>query len=105
MSIHVVAVFSVKEGTEATAALALARLIGPTREEEGSLDYAVHRDLDDPSVFATVEHWASRDAFEEHVASPHLVECVEVMRDLLVDEPVLHFTGLLEAEAPGVDPS
>jgi quinol monooxygenase YgiN len=92
MSIHVIAVFTVKKGTEDAAAAALAKLIGPTVEEEGSLDYAVHQDQDDPTVFATVEHWASREAFDGHTATPHLRECVETMRDLLVEEAELHFT-------------
>ncbi|OJU82393.1 MAG: hypothetical protein BGO11_10655 [Solirubrobacterales bacterium 70-9] len=96
MSIHVVAVFAVKKGSEDAAAAALGKLIGPTVAEEGSLDYAVHQDQDDPTVFATVEHWASRDAFEEHTKTPHLLECVAAMGDLLVAEPRLHFTQLLD---------
>ncbi len=96
MSIHVVAVFTVRKGTEDVAAAALAKLIGPTVEEEGSLAYAVHQDIDDPTVFATVEHWASREAFDEHRDTPHLAECVATMGDLLVEEPRLHFTHLLD---------
>lgn len=38
----------------------LQGLVGPTRLEEGSIDYHVHRNNDDPNVWIIYENWRCR---------------------------------------------
>lgn len=43
-----------------------------THAEEGCNLYALHRAQDDHDVIVLVERWASREALDEHLASPHM---------------------------------
>jgi len=49
----------------------LLALVAPSRAEPGAVDYHVHRDREDPDLFALYEAWASIDAFRAHLATPH----------------------------------
>lgn len=44
----------------------------PTRAEDGCEHYAFTADLDDPGRFHVAERWASDDAMNAHMQSPHL---------------------------------
>lgn len=50
----------------------LLALVAPSRAEPGALAYHVHRDRDDPELFALYEAWADLDAFRAHLARPYL---------------------------------
>jgi quinol monooxygenase YgiN len=43
-----------------------------TRAEEGNEGYAFTGDLGEPGRFHVTEQWASEDAMQAHMASPHL---------------------------------
>ena len=47
-------------------------LAAATHGEEGCLAFTLHRGLDDHDVVALVERWASKEALDGHIASPHL---------------------------------
>jgi quinol monooxygenase YgiN len=48
-------------------------LIGPTRKEEGCLQYDLHHSLDQPSLFFLHEVWASRDHHTAHTKTSHFL--------------------------------
>ena len=50
----------------------LLKLIGPTRKEEGCIQYDLHQDNDRPEVFLFYENWASRELWQVHMANAHL---------------------------------
>lgn len=50
----------------------LEKLIPPTKEEEGCLQYDLHLDLEDPSHFMFYEIWESRDHLQQHMNSEHI---------------------------------
>jgi len=51
---------------------ALLKLIEPTREEEGCLQYDLHQDNVNPEIFVFYENWASRELWQTHMNNDHL---------------------------------
>ncbi|MGD1902142.1 MAG: putative quinol monooxygenase [Geitlerinemataceae cyanobacterium] len=52
----------------------LLKPIGPTRQEDGCLQYDLHQDNNDPSVFVFYENWTSRDLWQVHMNNSHIQE-------------------------------
>jgi quinol monooxygenase YgiN len=62
-----------KEGQQLLVEAEIRALIGPTRKEEGCLQYDLHHSLDQPSLFLLHEVWATRDHHTAHTKSPHFL--------------------------------
>ena len=56
----------------------LLKLIEPTRNEKGCLQYDLHQDNEDPAVFIFYENWESRELWQEHMKNSHLAEYLKV---------------------------
>ena len=52
----------------------LLKLIEPTLQEAGCLQYDLHQDNDDPAVFLFYENWESRELWQAHMNNTHLAE-------------------------------
>jgi quinol monooxygenase YgiN len=50
----------------------LQKLIAPTLEEEGCLQYDLHQDNENPAHFLFFENWESRDLWQNHMSAPHI---------------------------------
>lgn len=70
--IAVVAISVAKPGYEEQLREVLEGLVGPTRKEQGALQYDLHRDLDEPRRFVFFERWESREALAVHGQSAHI---------------------------------
>jgi quinol monooxygenase YgiN len=81
----VVGSFTAAPGREAEAEAAFRGLLEPTHGEEGCILYALHRGVDDPRRLAFVERWASREALEAHLGSPHIAEVLSRAAELFGD--------------------
>lgn len=62
---------------------ALVGLVEPTSQEDGFVNYDLHEDVEDPGFFALYENWESAAHLDAHFETPHLVDFVERMADLL----------------------
>ncbi|MDC3332612.1 antibiotic biosynthesis monooxygenase [bacterium] len=51
---------------------ALIKLIEPTRQEQGCLQYDLHQDNENPNVFMFYENWQSRTLWQTHMNNDHL---------------------------------
>ena len=52
---------------------ALLSLVEPTTtKDEGCIDYVLHQDNEDPSLFFFLENWESKELLDKHIASEHL---------------------------------
>lgn len=51
----------------------LEKLIPTTRTEAGCLQYDLHQDNENPAYFMFYENWESRELWQIHMNSPHLV--------------------------------
>ncbi|APA85146.1 antibiotic biosynthesis monooxygenase [Paraburkholderia sprentiae WSM5005] len=70
--IAVVAISVAKPGHEESLREALEGIVEPTRNEEGVLQYDLHRDVQEPRRFVFVERWESQDALAAHAKSAHI---------------------------------
>lgn len=54
------------------AAAASVELMKATRAEEGNEGYTFSADLEEPGLFHISEQWASAEALDAHMATPHM---------------------------------
>jgi len=50
----------------------LLKLIEPTRQEDGCVQYDLHQDNERPEVFLFFENWANRELWQKHMNNEHL---------------------------------
>ena len=70
----VIAKLKAKGGSEKQLYQELRGLVGPTRAEEGCINYDLHRSVEDPGLFMFYENWESQPLWEQQMESPHLSE-------------------------------
>jgi quinol monooxygenase YgiN len=80
--IIVMAAQTVKAGKKQDV-LALAQpLMAATRKEAGCVSYTLFDDPGDPQRLVFVEEWLSKEALKQHLATPHIAEWREKVKDL-----------------------
>jgi quinol monooxygenase YgiN len=62
-----------KEGQQLLLEAELRALVGPTRKEEGCLQYDLHAAADHPGSYLLHEVWASREDHGAHTRTPHFL--------------------------------
>lgn len=80
----------------------LLALVEPTRSEPGVLQYHVHRDRDDPGLFAFYEAWESADHLRAHLATPHIAAFLNERMNYLEDDLDIRFVRMV---SPHPDPA
>jgi quinol monooxygenase YgiN len=66
---------------------ALLGLIGPTRAEDGCIQYELYQNNADPADFTFVEEWASDAALDAHLATEHLKDLQAIADELFAVPP------------------
>lgn len=103
MSTHhrvVVAVATAKAGMEAELGSRLRGVAEASWEEPGVVTYAVHDIVDQPGQFMMVEVYASDQAFDDHLATAHVVALIADMPSLAEGELAV-FQGKASAFSTG----
>ena len=67
----------------------LMGLIEPTRAEAGCIQYDLHEEQGNPGSFLFFEKWTSKQALDEHLATPYLKGLFTVAPDLIEGEPLI----------------
>ena len=62
-----------KDGQQLLLEAELRALVGPTRKEDGCLQYDLHRGADHPGAFLFHEVWESREHHAAHTRTPHFL--------------------------------
>ena len=83
----VVAKVRAKPGREADLERELRAIVAPTHAESGCLRYTLHRSLEDPTLFITIERWVSKEAIDKHFGAPHIQSLLSKAADLLTGLP------------------
>ena len=91
----VVATMKARAGKEEELGKELAALVGPTRREEGCLQYDLHRSQEDPALYLFYENWTDRRKLDAHLNSPHLLAFREKAEQLLAAPVDLKFLSLV----------
>lgn len=73
MALTILAKITAQAGADNAVGAALQKLIAPTRQEAGCIQYDLHQDNDDPSVFVFFEVWETRSLWQDHLNSAHII--------------------------------
>jgi quinol monooxygenase YgiN len=96
----VVGSFTARPGKELEAEEAFKALVAPTHAEDGCVLYALHRGVDDPRRLTFIERWASRQALDAHLASPHIKDVLTRAEELFGDSgEIVIYEPLPDGEA------
>jgi len=77
------AYIEIKKGKTKEFAVVLDKCVVNTRKEAGCLSYVPYTDLADDHKFIIVEEWESQAALDAHMLTPHFVQLVEDLGDLV----------------------
>lgn len=77
-----------KPGYEEQVRAQSISLVAPSRAEAGNVSYSTFNSATDPREWVVVEEWESREAFERHLASPHMQEAFTAGAEWLAGPPV-----------------
>jgi quinol monooxygenase YgiN len=83
MSVHVVAHFIALPEAAAAVREIVTGFIEPTRKEAGCIAYVLVQNDADPLEFTFVEEWASGEALDAHLQTPHLKQGAAKLAKLL----------------------
>ena len=73
----------------------LLKMVAPTRNEDGCIEYRLHQDNVDPALFIFYENWESAACLDKHIQSDHYKAYVRAVDGLLA-EKVVHKMTLVE---------
>lgn len=80
-----IAHFRARPGSEEALQQAILDCVAPTREEDGNVNYDVHRGADDPAIFVIYEGWTGQDALDRHFTLPHFTKLMAAAEDLVAE--------------------
>ena len=92
--ITVVAKLVAKKESEERVKSELLKLIAPTRNEEGCIEYNLLQDNEDPAVFVFYETWKDLPSIGKHVKTDHYQSYVSAVADLLQEKTVHKMTRI-----------
>jgi quinol monooxygenase YgiN len=72
----------------------LLKMIAPTRQEAGCLEYRLHQDRQDPAVFVFYENWENFFCLEQHLNSAHFQNYVTTVESLISEKVVYKMTEI-----------
>lgn len=83
--------------TQASSAVRseLLKLILPTRQESGCIEYNLHQDNQYPAVFVFYETWESTASVEKHISTDHYNAYFRAL-DGMIKEKVVNKMTLIE---------
>jgi quinol monooxygenase YgiN len=87
--VTVVAKLVVREDAVEAVKTELLKMISPTRQEEGCLEYRLHQDNTSPTVFIFYENWVSMACLERHITTPHYKNYILAV-DGAIEEKTVH---------------
>lgn len=94
VNVTVVAKVVAREDAIESVKAALLKLVAPTRQEEGCLEYRLHQDNDNPALFLFYENWKSLSCLEQHMKSDHFRNYCAAVEGKLVKKVVNKLTEI-----------
>ncbi|TOP33457.1 putative quinol monooxygenase [Vibrio parahaemolyticus] len=79
--IHLVAEVKAYPDSKDQVVNLLAGLLEPTRQEEGCCQYELYLDEKLDGLFMFQEIWASQEALDKHLQSPHMAVFLETLEE------------------------
>jgi quinol monooxygenase YgiN len=85
--VTVFALVKAKPGLEEAVKQELSALVGPTRTEEGCINYDLHQSLEQKGHFRFYENWTSKELLDRHLQSAHVKRFIAKADELLAESP------------------
>ena len=85
--VTVFALVKAKPGLEEAVKKELSALVGPTRTEEGCINYDLHQSLDQKGHFRFYENWTSKELLDRHLQAAHVKRFIAKANELLAEPP------------------
>ncbi|MDE5832143.1 MAG: antibiotic biosynthesis monooxygenase [Desulfovibrio sp.] len=76
--IRIVAEMRFKPGQKEILKEAFKALVDDSRAEKGNISYELTEDLKDPDHVFVLETWASQEAIDEHMKTPHFTNFMKL---------------------------
>lgn len=73
----------------------LLKMVAPTRSEQGCIEYRLHQDSDNPTVFMFYENWENMACLERHMNTPHFQTYVAAVGDKIAEKAVHKMTEIV----------
>lgn len=89
-----------KPGKEEILADVLSSLIQPSLQEEGCIQYVLHRSATNPCFFMFYEVWINEEAFKAHSISPHIRVWKSKKEELLAKPNDILVWSFLHSHSP-----
>ncbi len=70
----------------------LQKLVAPTLNEAGCIQYDLHQDNNDPAVFLFYENWENRELWQAHMQNTHIAEFARATEGAVADFSLLEMT-------------
>ena len=87
----VVATFKVKEGEVNKFIEEMKINEAASRLEPGIIDYRSYQDPENPNLFVNFEAYINKQAFDDHVATPHVQRLLPILDEILTDPIDIQF--------------
>lgn len=91
-TVTIIAKLTIKEAAVAAVKNEMLKLVMPTRQEAGCLEYRLHQDNAEPNVFIFYENWQSMASFEEHLNTQHYKSYSTAIEGAVIDKVVHKMT-------------
>ena len=72
----------------------LLKLIEPTLKEKGCIQYDLHWEPSSPEQFLFFENWETRDLWQAHMQTPHIMAFIDAVEDYLENFSVQEMTKI-----------
>lgn len=92
--ITVVAKIVAKKDSVEAVKTELLKLIPPTRKESGCIEYNLHQDNLDPSIFLFYETWQNNASLEHHIGTEHYRAYAKALEGMLEEKVVNKMTRI-----------
>jgi len=63
------------------------QVANPTRQQAGSVHFALYRRTDDPSTIVGFERWAAASDHQRHLQGAHVQKLMSALGDILAEPP------------------
>jgi quinol monooxygenase YgiN len=94
-TVTVVAKVTAKTDAIESVKTELIKMLAPTRQEEGCIEYRLHQDNDNSAVFVFYENWKNIACLEQHMNSQHFQTYVAAVCDLIAEKTVHKMTEII----------
>jgi quinol monooxygenase YgiN len=94
-NVTVIARMKSKSGKEKDLRAELLSLVGPTRAEDGCVNYDLHESNETPGLFFFYENWKSPASLARHFETMHLKTILEKATAFLAEPVEIHQLTLL----------